>query len=82
MVRFETCANNGTERTPRELPERLKRCCVSHMADCGLRWIAALTGLEWVVDCTLGALQRKDPSRGASGARGRWREGLRGVTDL
>eukprot|EP00969_Alexandrium_andersonii_P006829 297634-Alexandrium_andersonii.AAC.1 len=32
------------------------------MADCGLRRVAALTGLERIVDCTLGTLRRKGPS--------------------
>eukprot|EP00969_Alexandrium_andersonii_P330946 14628065-Alexandrium_andersonii.AAC.1 len=30
------------------------------MADCGLRRIAALTGLAWIADCTLGPLRCKD----------------------
>eukprot|EP00969_Alexandrium_andersonii_P032299 1410281-Alexandrium_andersonii.AAC.1 len=31
------------------------------MADCRLRPIAALTGLGRIADCTLGAMQCKDP---------------------
>eukprot|EP00969_Alexandrium_andersonii_P337926 14934689-Alexandrium_andersonii.AAC.1 len=31
------------------------------MADCGLRLIASMTGLGWIVECTLGAAQCKDP---------------------
>eukprot|EP00969_Alexandrium_andersonii_P256963 11360400-Alexandrium_andersonii.AAC.1 len=32
------------------------------MADCGLRRIAAQTGLERIVDCALGTFKCKDPS--------------------
>eukprot|EP00969_Alexandrium_andersonii_P082920 3657405-Alexandrium_andersonii.AAC.1 len=37
------------------------------MVDCGLKRIAALAGLGWIADCTLGTLQWKDvrpPLRG------------------
>eukprot|EP00969_Alexandrium_andersonii_P290914 12858844-Alexandrium_andersonii.AAC.1 len=37
------------------------------MADCGLRWIAALAGLGRIADCTSGPLHCKDAS--FSGAR-------------
>eukprot|EP00969_Alexandrium_andersonii_P166148 7341487-Alexandrium_andersonii.AAC.1 len=43
--------------------ERLKRCCMFCMADCGLGWAAALPGIERLAGCTLGAMQCKDPSR-------------------
>eukprot|EP00969_Alexandrium_andersonii_P329970 14582362-Alexandrium_andersonii.AAC.1 len=33
------------------------------MADCGLRRIAAPTGLGWIADCTSGTLQCKDARR-------------------
>eukprot|EP00969_Alexandrium_andersonii_P025561 1116321-Alexandrium_andersonii.AAC.1 len=73
--RFGSCAKDRAERTPRELRgamlrpflgprsssfERLKRCCVLRMADCGLRRIAARTGRGQIADCTLGTLQCKD----------------------
>eukprot|EP00969_Alexandrium_andersonii_P016937 742231-Alexandrium_andersonii.AAC.1 len=32
-----------------------------HTADYGVRWIAALKGLERIVDCMLGSLQFQDP---------------------
>eukprot|EP00969_Alexandrium_andersonii_P074004 3263947-Alexandrium_andersonii.AAC.1 len=41
--------------------ERPRRCCMFRMADCGLRRIAALTGLEPIAECTFGPLQCKDP---------------------
>eukprot|EP00969_Alexandrium_andersonii_P266031 11758067-Alexandrium_andersonii.AAC.1 len=34
--------------------ERLRRCCVLRMADCGLRRIVALMGLARIADGTLG----------------------------
>eukprot|EP00969_Alexandrium_andersonii_P189898 8390103-Alexandrium_andersonii.AAC.1 len=37
--------------------ERLTRFCVFGRADCGLRRLAALAGLERIADCTLGTLQ-------------------------
>eukprot|EP00969_Alexandrium_andersonii_P100047 4412758-Alexandrium_andersonii.AAC.1 len=36
------------------------------MVDCGLRLIAALTGLGWIADRTLGTLQCKDASCGVA----------------
>eukprot|EP00969_Alexandrium_andersonii_P134719 5959920-Alexandrium_andersonii.AAC.1 len=42
--------------------ERLRRFCIVRKAGCGLRRIAALTGLERIADCTAGPLQCKDAS--------------------
>eukprot|EP00969_Alexandrium_andersonii_P363810 15462723-Alexandrium_andersonii.AAC.1 len=79
--------SNCAERTPRELRrprlrpflgprssrfERLKRVCIFRMADCGLRRIAALTGLGWIADCALGTLQCKDARLGAGRTKRGW----------
>eukprot|EP00969_Alexandrium_andersonii_P126386 5586589-Alexandrium_andersonii.AAC.1 len=42
--------------------ERLKRLCMFRRADCGFGRIAAMTGLERIAECDLGALRCNDPS--------------------
>eukprot|EP00969_Alexandrium_andersonii_P124944 5522621-Alexandrium_andersonii.AAC.1 len=68
---------NSAEHTARELRgpmlrplglrsssfERVRRCCILRKADCGLRRIAALTGLRRIADGKLGTLQSKDASQ-------------------
>ena len=61
------CTKSGAECTPRELRgpiswpfrgprssrfERVERCCVLRMADCGLGRIAALRSIRRIADCT------------------------------